>query len=579
MPEILELSDEQCAVVDQPIDAQLLVTAGPGTGKTHTLVARIAHLIDVDPDVVSQEMLSLSFSRAAVGELRRRIGGQSNRSARVRSATFDSFATRILDRDGQSTLEGIGYDGRIELATNMIREQLPDDLAEIRHIFVDEAQDLTGIRAEFVVALLTSTGCRFTVFADDAQAIYDFTGETGDGPSFTERIGMTFADSLVRLRMIENHRTRDSQLLEISALGDFIRTSTADRASATKSFDDALRALPAAGAIENTAPILQTASGAAVLTRRNSEALAVSSALYHAGVPHRLRRRADDPVIGDWLSRLQNVDGLRRITQKTLEEIGPTLPWDPRITWGALCRAARPRRGVIDLDQVAENLAGRIPPEELIDTATSGVVVSTIHRAKGLEFDSVLLVPFSFDTEDWLAELRVLYVGLTRARHNLMTLNRVDDGRWSHMPLAGRWRRIGFAGKRRYTTGIEICGSDVATFDTTGRHDLPVGVQDVVDYLHSSVASGDAVSLHLRSDGAESGVYDVTHDGRWVAATTPAFGEIVTRRLDLGSPPREINGCRVETVATTALARVVADRYDLPYQFVPHCRVQGVGTW
>lgn len=578
MPDVAELTSEQRVVVEQPIEAKLLVTAGPGAGKTHTLVARIAHLVDVDTDVASQEMLSLSFSRAAVGELRRRIGAQSNRNARVRSATFDSFATRILDRGGSSELEGVGYDRRIELATTVIREQLPDDLAEIRHIFVDEAQDLTGIRAEFVLALLTSAGCGFTVFADDAQAIYAFAREQSAGPSFTERLSTTFADSLVRQRMVENHRTHDSQLLAISSLGDSIRTSAADRASAITAFDDALRGLPAAGAIENAAAILQTASGAAILTRRNSEALAVSATLYDAGVSHRLRRRADDPVIGDWLSRLQNLDGLRRITQTTLEEIGPSLPWDPSVTWGALCRAARPRKGVISLDQVAENLAGRIPPDELIDSATSGVVVSTIHRAKGLEFDSVLLVPFSIDTEDWLAELRVLYVGLTRGRYNLMSLNRVDDGRWNYLPQTGRWRRIGFSGKRRYTTGVEISGSDVATFDATGRDDPPGPVQDVVDYLHSAVTAGDAVSLRLRP-GAGDTVYDVMHDGRWVAATTPAFGKLVTERLDLKKRPTEIHGCRVETVATTALPRVMADRYDIPYQFVPHCRVAGIGEW
>lgn len=579
VPDIPESTGEQRAVVDQAITTKLLVTAGPGAGKTHTLVARIAHLIAADADVASQEMLSLSFSRAAVGELRRRIGGQSDRGARVRSATFDSFATRLLDRDGRSDLEGVGYDRRIELATNLLGERLPEDLAEVRHIFVDEAQDLTGIRAEFVIALLTSAGCGFTVFADDAQAIYDFTGEESAEPSFTERLGRAFGESLIRLRMVENHRTRDSQILEISRLGDLIRTSAADRAGATKSFDDTVRTLFAAGAIANAAPILRTASSTAILTRRNSEALAVSTALYAAGVSHRLRRRADDPVIGDWLSRLQNLNGLRRITQNTLEDVGATLPWDPLITWGALCRTARPRKGVVNLDQVAENLAGRIPPDELIDSATGGVVVSTIHRAKGLEFDSVLMVPFSTETENWLAELRVLYVGLTRARHNLMLLNPVDDGRWNHIAYAGRWRRIGYAGKRRYTTGIEMSGSDVMTFDATGRDGLPVAAQEVVDYLHSSVTAGDSVALTLRRESSDPCVYDVTHDGRWVAATTPAFGQLVTGRLDLRNPPPEIHGCRVEIVATTALPRVVADRYDSQYQFVPHCRVQGVGTW
>lgn len=573
------LTGEQLAVVGRPIDDRLLVTAGPGAGKTHTLVARIAQLIEGDSDVASREMLSLSFSRAAVGELRRRIGDRSDRSSRVQSATFDSFATRILERDGRSELDGLGYDQRIELATTLLGDRVPDDLAEIQHVFVDEAQDLIGIRSDFVLALLTATSCGFTVFADDAQAIFDFTGEATAGLSFTERLGETFTGSLVHLRMLENHRTNDRELLTISALGESIRSSETDRDSATASFENVLRDLPAAGAIASVAPILQTASSTAILSRRNSEALAVSAALYDAGVPHRLRRRADDPVIGGWLSRLQNVDGLRRITISDLVDHASSLPWDPGITWSALCRLARPRRGVVNLDQAAEHLASRTPPDELIDSATSGVVVSTIHRAKGLEFDSVLLVPFKIDTDTWLAELRVLYVGLTRACRNLMVLSRVDDGRWNYLPYAGRWRRIAFAGKRRYTIGIEICGSDAATFDATGRDDLPVGAQDVTDYLQTSVKAGDPVVLRLRSASANACVYDVTHNDRWVAATTPLFGQLIAQRLDLRRAPAEMHGARVEIVSTSALPRTVADRYDAPYPFVPHCRVHGVGTW
>jgi hypothetical protein len=578
--DICELTGEQRAVVDRPIDDKLLITAGPGAGKTHTLVARIARLIEGDSDVASREMLSLSFSRSAVGELRRRIGARSDRSSRVQSATFDSFATRILERDGRSELDGLGYDQRIELATTLLGDRTPDDLADIQHVFVDEAQDLIGIRADFVLALLTATGGGFTVFADDAQAIFDFTDQATTGPSFTERLVEMFTASLVHLRMSENHRTNDRAILAISSLGDSIRGSEANRHNATACFDNVVRDLPAAGSVANVAPILQTARSTAILTRRNSEALAVSAALYDTGVPHRLRRRADDPVIGDWLSRLQNVDGLRRITISDLEERALSLPWDPPITWSALCRAARPRKGVVNLDQVAEQLAGRTPPDELIDSATGGVIVSTIHRAKGLEFDSVLLVPFKLDTDSWLAELRVLYVALTRACHNLMLLSSVDDGRWNFLAYASRWRRVGFAGKRRYTTGIEICGSDVATFDATGREDLPTGAREVTEYLQSSsVAAGDPVVLRLRAASAEACVYDVTHQGQWVATTTPVFGELVAQRLDLHKAPTEIHGARVEIVSTSALPQTVAERYDAPYSLVPNCRIHGIGTW
>ena len=51
---------------------------------------------------------------------------------------------------------------------------LPDYLGAMRHILIDEVQDLVGYRAEFVLALLEATDCGFTLFGDPAQSIYGF---------------------------------------------------------------------------------------------------------------------------------------------------------------------------------------------------------------------------------------------------------------------------------------------------------------------------------------------------------------------------------------------------------------------
>jgi hypothetical protein len=205
--------------------------------------------------------------------------------------------------------------------------------------------------------------------------------------------------------------------------------------------------------------------------------------------------------------------------------------------------------------------------------------VSTIHRAKGLEFDTVLLVPFDITGDDWLQETRVLYVGLTRAKDNLMTLKQVDDKHWGFVPKAGRWRRVGFAGKRRYTTGLEVMGTDAATFDATGARSPRCEPADLADYLLTTLKAGDPVLLERRAADASGCTYDVTHDGHWVAATTAQFGEIVARDLNLKAPPQRIEGCRVETVSTTALPASVAEIFDVRHRLVPNCRIQGVGTW
>lgn len=579
VPESPSLSADQLSVVERPLDSRTIVTAGPGTGKTHTLVSRIDHLIGDGSELAGQDILSLSFSRAAVGVLRRRISSLSTRGSRVRSATFDSFASRLLDAYGRMSLEGVDYDRRIQLAIELLNSRAIDDLDEIRHIVIDESQDLTGVRADFVLKLLDVADCGFTVFADQAQAIYEFGRGTRDARSFVERLEAAYAGTVEVMVLTANFRTADPQLLSVAAHGELVRNDSTERDAVVDSFDRLTRELPSAGAITDVVWMLQDATDTAILTRRNSEALMISGVLWASGVQHEFRRRADDPVIGSWLSRLQYLAESRRITLSDLEAASEFLPWTPADTWAALSRAARPRKGVLHLGQVAEALATHTPPDDLIESALGGLVVSSIHRAKGLEFDTVLLVPFEIATDgDWLQEVRVLYVGLTRARHNLMILKPVDDGRWDYRERARRWRRIKFAGKRRYTTGVEIHGSDVFTFHPSGAVAPPEVPLDVCEYMFGAVRRGDPVELVRRGGASEIG-YDVLHNGRWVATTTEQFGDVVAHRLDLKTPPVRIDGCRVESVATRALPASVAELYGLSFQLVPDCRIQGVGTW
>lgn len=67
---LADLNQDQRAAVESPAEAPLLVIAGAGTGKTHTLSHRVAELIlgGADPDRV----LLLTFSRRAAEELGRR---------------------------------------------------------------------------------------------------------------------------------------------------------------------------------------------------------------------------------------------------------------------------------------------------------------------------------------------------------------------------------------------------------------------------------------------------------------------------------------------------------------------------
>src|SRR5262245_58031829 len=89
------LDPAQRAVLDHP-GGPLLVLAGPGTGKTATVVEAVADRVGrrgVDPGSV----LMLTFSRRAAAELRGRVTARLGRTTREPVArTFHSYAFGVL---------------------------------------------------------------------------------------------------------------------------------------------------------------------------------------------------------------------------------------------------------------------------------------------------------------------------------------------------------------------------------------------------------------------------------------------------------------------------------------------------
>ncbi len=93
----LGLNAEQRAAVDHD-DGPLRIIAGAGTGKTRTLVSRLARLLD--DGTPPERVLLVTFSRRAASELIRRAGQlvDPRIARRVEAGTFHSVAHRILHR-------------------------------------------------------------------------------------------------------------------------------------------------------------------------------------------------------------------------------------------------------------------------------------------------------------------------------------------------------------------------------------------------------------------------------------------------------------------------------------------------
>jgi DNA helicase II / ATP-dependent DNA helicase PcrA len=103
-----ELNPQQLEAVTHR-GAPLLVVAGAGSGKTRTLVARVARLLE--EGVPPERILLLTFTRRAAAEMVARAGKMSGSSGagRVWGGTFHAIANRLLRIHGRAVGLGAGF--------------------------------------------------------------------------------------------------------------------------------------------------------------------------------------------------------------------------------------------------------------------------------------------------------------------------------------------------------------------------------------------------------------------------------------------------------------------------------------
>ncbi|MGW5214636.1 UvrD-helicase domain-containing protein [Streptomyces sp. NPDC004051] len=583
------LTAEQRAVVEQPWDARVLVTAGAGAGKTHTLVRRLDALCgheDPEESLEATDILVLTFSRAAARELRERITRHGDRARRVRAQTFDAWAYGVLvqaypDRDWATA----SFDERIRAAAEAVEEGALEsgDSVPPSHVVIDEVQDLLGDRRELVESLLDryQDSCGFTVVGDAAQSVYGFqiedpverNDETG---RFFEWLRRSYPDDLVELHLTENFRavTPEARI----ALSHGPRLQQVRDTDEAATFYEELRdlLLDPANALgdltdEYTLQGLRDLDETcAILTRDNQQALVVSRVLHENGIGHRLRRPLEERPVPYWVGELlrrTEAAGLPEDRFRSLLEQIP-LPHEPNASalWAVLRRATRsPGRTALDLARLRRLVADGRFPDEAADPETARIVVSTVHRAKGLEFDRVIvLTPPTvaelhkrYGTEaDLPAEARALYVAMTRARQDLYHVHSPElpiikrtGNRKNGRRYVGWWRSYD-----RY--GVVAEAGDVCRDNPPGHATDAMAAQT---YLLQEVGPGQEVLLRKRHDlpagEAQSPPYALLHRGREIGEASERFRQELFQVQKVNRTwdpwwPDEIHGLRIDTLET-----------------------------
>ncbi|MET9231330.1 UvrD-helicase domain-containing protein [Lentzea sp. NPDC003310] len=568
------MTQEQQAVVDQPLDACVLVTAGPGAGKTHTLVKRLDAL--VSRGLASGEILVLSFSRAAVRELRSRLARYGEAARHVRAQTFDSWALELLtevdaDRDWRS----FSFESRIEKASEAIESGRADVLLDdLLHVVVDEVQDLVGARRRMVEALLERFAVGFTVVGDPAQSIYGFQIEDPEERDFETnrfffRLREIFGDRLVELSLEKNFRVRNEAAAPASDFSGELRRAQAAPGVFGR-LRGRLRGMDEFGRLDDEfakAALDHDDVTTAILCRSNGQAMLASEDLHRAGVRHRLQRSAQDKVVPSWVGDMYRANESTFVTRQMFQEIMERRPSDPGddvdLLWGWLIRSTSKGRNtsVVDLRVLRAIVESGRLPDELVDKQESSVVVSSYHRAKGLEFDRVMVADPGGDNRDAdsAEEARALYVAMTRARDEVTWIETPGDYRVRVNKAIDRWARYAWNG--RTTLGIELRGGDVSTDLPPGGEDFDSHCLPLQRHLATEIDCGDEVVLERLYDvslvSGQSPPYLVMHRDRPIATVSRRFRRVLStlqrstgRRGDPWWPLR-ITGVRIDAVETT----------------------------
>ncbi|QIQ04651.1 UvrD-helicase domain-containing protein [Streptomyces liangshanensis] len=614
------LTAEQQAVVDQPWDTRLLVTAGAGAGKTHTLVRRLDALMSDEEDALeAREILVLSFSRAAVRELRERIALHAREARRVRVQTFDSWAYALLRsahpaRDWST----FPFEERIQEATEAIMRGAVEETESgaPAHVVIDEVQDLVGDRRDMVETLLDrfQNNCGFTVVGDGAQAIFGFQVSDDDARAaetnyFFDWLRASYPDDLVELHLSENFRARTDEARTALTLGTTLRrlpseTAESDAAGEVlhRKLRDLLRACPDFGTLDNAftlGSLTDFPGTCAILCRDNRQAIALSDTLHSRGVGHRTQRPLQDRPVPAWVASLLRATGSGTLTEERFRELlaaGPTPPSGdhPRL-WRSLRGAARGPRGLMDVTAVRPLIAEGRFPDDLAAAEPAPLVISTVHRAKGLEFDRVIVVEPGTTAElakqhshvDPASEARALYVAMTRPRDDLFRIAPPDTALLRKDRSANRWYLGGWQAYIR--DGITASGLDVSREHPPGTDGFTDDATAVQEYLATSVHPGDELVLRPQHEmpmaADQSPPYTIHHRGRPVGVVSEQFRRDLHASLKINRTweinwPVEITGFRVdclESVAGSTASGLRAGLGDQGIWIVP--RMSGLGRY
>lgn len=440
-----ELSPSQLSIIKDNDSPYIVVAAGPGSGKTRVLVHKLASLLLME-DVKHEQLLMVTFSRAAATEFKKRLFELiGNAASFVEIKTFHSYCFDVLGKVGsiEKSEEIIGK--AVEKIRNNDIE--PNRITKTV-LVIDEAQDMNCHEFELIKALIEQNEeMRVIAVGDDDQNIYEFRGASS---KYLEQF--ITEQKAKKVELIENYRSK-ANLVEFT--NRFVE-KTAHRLKETPIIPHSneiglLKLIKHTGSnliepVVNGILSSDLQGTTCVLTHTNFEALQIEGLLLYNGLPAKLIQTNDSFSLFNllevryFINQLGFSEDKFIISDNSWKNAKRNL-WDKykESTKIDICinlikdfELSNPKK---KYQSDFEVFVKESKLEDFVSATGETIFVSTIHKAKGKEFDNVFLMLDGYypDNDE---KIRLLYVAMTRAKQNLtihLNGNYLDDISCQHI--------------------------------------------------------------------------------------------------------------------------------------------------
>lgn len=482
-------------IINADLHERIWVNAGPGTGKTYTVIQRLKKLLN---DGIEGSILVLCFSRNAVQVIRERLTEELGYIAstliddgQLVIRTFDSFATYMLEDELNPAWD---YNQRIEAFIKMIDNNSGALNEMLGYLIVDEIQDTVGVRARMLLSILDELNCGALLLGDSCQAIFDWTIRDSDDMTFDALTSELEKRQFIKYELCDNRR-QTAELAEVGLqLRDkILHASEENQEEAINHFKQWAGSKWSTFSIK-VLPKQLNGSTDLILCKTNGEAAHISQILFESStsIEHMMKQSSSHRTLAAWIAKLlKGNDGSYLSKEVFMSNAEQNEINDADEKWNALKSLdGHPHAAVLHIKEVLAALSKMDSlPNVCLNQHDNCAIVSTVHRAKGSEaehvfwLDSPLVYDGQQDQEGALGDsIKAAYVAATRAKKDIHILNQ-EKNFYMRSVNDTRWIQTGYGkNKKPYCKGIAFLPEDVdaASFVSVGNAE---DIQAILSFL------------------------------------------------------------------------------------------------